>query len=101
MPIPTPLSMSGLSGLKPVTWDMSEERLVEAVGDSFFHLEVISGDVTPSSEHIQPAEFPESTIMGQFLRLMHNRLASAEESEKPVLQEALQRGFALLSGREA
>jgi len=98
---PNTLVQIRLSGLKPVTWDMSEERLVEAVGDSFFHIEVISGDLTLSSEHIQPTEFPGSTIMGQFLRLMQNRLESAEASEKPVLQEALQRGFALLNGREA
>jgi DNA repair exonuclease SbcCD nuclease subunit len=90
-----------LSGFKPVTWDISEERLVEAAGDSFFHLRVITGDVIPTSEHIHPAEFPESTIMGQFLRLMHDRLEHADAAEKQVLQEALQRGFALLNGREA
>jgi hypothetical protein len=39
--------------------------------------------------------------MGQFLRLMEKRLETADTSEKPLLEEALQRGFALLNGREA
>ena len=52
-------------------------------------------------ERIPAAEFPESTIMGQFLRLMQKRLETADPADKPVLEEALQRGFALLNGREA
>ena len=90
-----------LSGLKPVTWDVNEERLVDELEDSFFHLEVIAGDLTTSLEPIHAAAFPESTVMGQFLRLMEKRLETADPAEKPVLEEALQRGFALLNGREA
>jgi len=90
-----------LNGLKPLNWDISEEHLMEAAGDSFFHLAVVSGDVLPSFSDIRPMEFPESTIVGQFLRLMHDRLERAEASEQAVLQEALQRGYALLNGQEA
>jgi len=69
--------------------------------DLFFHFEVIAGELTTSLEPIRAADFPESTVMGQFLRLMEKRLEAAVPDEKPVLEEALRRGFALLSGREA
>jgi exonuclease SbcD len=90
-----------LKGLKPVTWDVSQERLLEALGDSFFYLEVTSHDLSTSLEHIPTADFPETTIIGQFLRLMVEKLETADPSEKPVFEEALQRGFAILNGREA
>ncbi|NVM26267.1 MAG: DNA repair exonuclease [Desulfobacterales bacterium] len=90
-----------LKGLKPVTWDVSEERLLEALGDSFFHLEFTSIDLSSSLEHIPTADFPETTIMGQFLRLMIKKIETADPTEKPVFEEALQRGFSLLNGREA
>ena len=90
-----------LKGLKPITWDVSEERLLEALGDSFFYLEVASYDLSSSLEHIPTADFPETTIMGQFLRLMIKEIDAAEPSEKPVFEEALQRGFSILNGREA
>jgi exonuclease SbcD len=90
-----------LSGLKPLTWDVGEERLADELEDLFFHFEVIAGELTTSLEPIRAADFPESTVMGQFLRLMEKRLEAAVPDEKPVLEEALRRGFALLSGREA
>ena len=98
---PNTLLRVRLSGLKPVTWDVSEGRLVEELEDLFFHLEVIAGDLTTSLEPIRAAAFPDSTVMGQFLRLMEKRLEAADPADKPVLEEALQRGFALLNGREA
>lgn len=98
---PNTLLRVRLSGLKPVTWDVSEERLVEVIGDLFFHLEVTAADLSTPLERIPAAEFPESTIMGQFLRLMKKRLETGDPADKPVLEEALQRGFALLNGREA
>ncbi|NIO05860.1 MAG: hypothetical protein GTN74_15045 [Proteobacteria bacterium] len=98
---PNTLLRARLSGLKPVTWDVGEERLAGELEDLFFHLEVIAGELTTSIEPIRAADFPETTIMGQFIRLMEKRLKTAIPDEKPVLEEALQRGFALLSGREA
>ena len=98
---PNTLLQARLNGLKPITWDVSEEHLVEVIGDSFFHLEVTAADLSTPLERIPAAEFPESTIMGQFLRLMQKRLETVDPADKPVLEEALQRGFALLNGREA
>ncbi len=98
---PNTLLRVKLHGLKPLTWDVGEESLVEALGDSFFHLEVTTRDLTPLLDPIRATDFPESTIMGQFLRIIQKRLETADPVEKPVLEEALQRGFDLLSGREA
>lgn len=98
---PNTLLRIKLSGLKPVSWDVSEERLVEELRDSFFHLEIVTSNLSTSLEHIPTEGFPETTVIGQFLRLMERRLEAADPSEKPVLEEALQRGFALLNGREA
>lgn len=98
---PNTLLRVRLGGLKPLDWDMSEERVIEMLGDSFFHLEVITGGLSTSLDRIRVADFPESTVIGQFLRIMEKRLETAGPAEKPVLEEALQRGFALLNGREA
>jgi DNA repair exonuclease SbcCD nuclease subunit len=98
---PNTLLRVRLSGLKPVTWDVGEERLAGELEDLFFHLEVIAGELTTSLEPIRATDFPETTVMGQFLRLMEKRLETADPDEKPLLEEALRRGFALLNGREA
>jgi len=98
---PNTLLRVRLSGLKPLTWDVGEERLAGEMEDSFFHLEVTAAALSTPVERIPAGEFPESTIMGQFLRLMQKRLETADPADKPVLEEALQRGFALLNGREA
>jgi len=98
---PNTLLRLRLSGLKPLTWDVGEERLAGELEDLFFHLEVIGGEMTTSLEPIRAGDFPETTVMGQFLRLMEKRLEAAVPDEKPVLEEALRRGFALLNGREA
>jgi DNA repair exonuclease SbcCD nuclease subunit len=90
-----------LRGLKPVTWDVGEERLVGELEDLFFNLEVIAGELTTSLEPMRTEDFPETTVMGQFLRLMEKRLEAAAPDEKPVLEEALRRGVALLTGGEA
>jgi len=98
---PNTLLRVRLSGLQPVTWDVGEEHLARELEDLFFHLEVIGGELTTTIEPIRAADFPETTIMGQFLRLMEKRLEAADPADKPVLEEGLRRGFALLSGREA
>ncbi len=98
---PNTLLRVRLSGLKPVTWDVGDERLAGELEDLFFHLEVSADELTTSLEPIRAADFPETTVMGQFLRLMEKRLEAADPDEKPVLEEALRRGFALLNGREA
>jgi len=98
---PNTLLRVRLSGFKPVTWDVGEERLAGELEDLFFHLEVIAGELTTSLEPIRASDFPETTVMGQFLRLMEKRLEGADPAENPALEEALRRGFALLNGREA
>ncbi len=98
---PSTLLRVRLKGLKPLAWDVSEERLLEMLGDSFFHLEVSTEDMSSSLGRIPIGNFPEVSVIGQFLRLMEKRLEAADPAEKRVLEEALQRGFALLNGREA
>jgi len=80
---------------------LREERLLETLGDSFFYLEVSTEDMSSSLGRIPIGDFPEVSVIGQFLRLMERRLEAADPAEKRVLEEALQRGFALLNGREA
>jgi len=98
---PNTLLRVRLSGLRPLTWDVGEEGLTGELEDLFFHLEVVAGELTTSLEPIRAGDFPEATVMGQFLRLMEKRLEAADPADKPVLEEALRRGFALLNGREA
>ena len=90
-----------LNGLRPLGRDVSEERILEALGALFFHLEIGIDALSLSPECTPSEDFPELTVIGQFLRIMEKRLEMADPSDKPVLEEALRRGFALLNGREA
>jgi len=38
--------------------------------------------------------------LGRFVRLMRERIAACADDDRPVLEEAIQVGAALLSGRE-
>jgi len=44
--------------------------------------------------------FPERTLVGRYIRLMRDQTAAAPAEERPLLEEAVQVGVAMLLGQE-
>lgn len=88
-----------LSGLVPVHRVLSPETLERELGDRFFRLRVQNkAQVWVDDDQLQ--FIPEDSVLGRFVRLMRERLAEADDAGRPILEEALQVGVALLQGRE-
>jgi DNA repair protein SbcD/Mre11 len=77
------------------------EALRETFAGEFFRLE-IRDDSHLRAEAIDPSRFPEKTVLGQFVRLMRDRLADREgdAEARAVAEDALHLGVALLEGKE-
>lgn len=88
-----------LTGLVPLQRAIDTGALERELGDRFFRLRVLNrthlwvDDATLQS-------LSDQTVLGRFVRLMREKIAGSSEEDRPVLEEALQVGAALLSGRE-
>ncbi|HVH31995.1 MAG TPA: DNA repair exonuclease [bacterium] len=88
-----------LTGVVPVDRVVDAPSLEREFADRFFRLRVqSSAHVWLDDDHL--SHLPEDTVLGRFVRSMHARLAQAPPEQRPVLEEALQVGVALLQGRE-
>jgi len=88
-----------LSGLLPLDRIVSPRALEDELAGRFFRLRVTSRAQVRVDE-AQLAALPGDTVLGRFVRVMQSRLAACPEERRPVLEEALQVGVALLQGRE-
>jgi DNA repair protein SbcD/Mre11 len=90
-----------LSGLCSPADRPDAEALREAFGGEFFRLE-IRDDSHLRADAIDPDRFPEKSVLGQFVRLMRDRLADreADGEARGVAEDALHLGVALLEGKE-
>ncbi len=88
-----------LSGLVSVDRRIDTEAIERDLSAKFFRLRVHNRTQLWLDEAAL-ATFPEETVLGRFIRLMHARIASANDADQPVLTEALQVGVALLQGKE-
>ncbi|MGH2396818.1 MAG: metallophosphoesterase family protein [bacterium] len=88
-----------LSGLVPLQRTINTEMLERDLGERFFRLRVLNRTHL-WLEDASLENLSDQTVLGRFVRLMRERIAASAEDERPVLEEALQVGAALLSGRE-
>ncbi len=88
-----------LTGLVPVDRVVDAAALEREYADRFFRLRV-RARVQVQLADDQLDALPADSVLGRFVRIMRARLASADEARRPVLEEALQVGVALLQGRE-
>jgi DNA repair exonuclease SbcCD nuclease subunit len=77
------------------------EALRETFAGEFFRFE-IRDDSHLQAEAIDPDRFPEKSVLGQFVRLMRDRMADREGDGEAsaVAEDALHLGVALLEGKE-
>lgn len=71
-------------------------RLLVSLADAFFHLEIVDATDVPEEARLSTWS-SELTILGQFVRRMQDRVASASsERERRVLERALRKGVEAL-----
>lgn len=88
-----------LAGLSSLTDRVSAERLREELAGEFFRLE-IRDESHLRPEVLDPAQFPENTVLGRFVRMMRAEIAGREGDARAIAEDALHWGVALLQGKE-
>jgi hypothetical protein len=75
------------------------EALEQEFADRFFRLRITNRSRVWLDQAALEAFSPQ-TVLGRFVLLMRERIAAASDEERPVLEEAMQVGAAIVSGRD-
>jgi len=87
-------------GLRPANLNIDLEILVKELSDGFFRL-VLTDNSQIVADQFDPSQFPQELIIGQFARLMQERLQKAkDERGKNIIQQAAQMGIMALQKGE-
>jgi DNA repair protein SbcD/Mre11 len=85
-----------LGGVRPASLIVDADGLENELSPGFFRLSVVD-DSHPALERIDPADYPEGTVVGRFVRLMEAEAQDAAAVRDEVA-DALALGVALLQG---
>ena len=88
-----------LGGLFALADRVSAERLREELAAEFFRLE-IRDESHLRPDVIDPAQFPDNTVLGRFVRMVQAEIAGREGEARSIAEDALHWGVALLQGKE-
>jgi hypothetical protein len=88
-----------LGGLVGLADRVNVERLREDLAPEFFRLE-IRDESHLRLDAVDPALYPDGTVLGRFVRAMQEQIASREGEARGIAEDALQWGVALLEGKE-
>jgi DNA repair exonuclease SbcCD nuclease subunit len=90
-----------LTGIFPSDGFIDFERLYEHMADSFLHLDIVNRSQS-IPEDLEKLSFPETTIIGQYIKLLADQTKAEQDPEKTeLLRDSLKLGYALLSGKDA
>lgn len=89
-----------LTGLKEIDQILDPQNVQQAVESVFYFLQV--ADMTTTAlDSIDDADYPETYVIGQYVRLLKQKIELAPtEQDKRIAEQALQLGVAQLQGRE-
>jgi DNA repair exonuclease SbcCD nuclease subunit len=88
-----------LTGMAPLGDRVRADRLHEDLAGEFFRLEVRDeSHLCPGV--LDPAQFPENTVLGRFVRLMQEEVGRRDGEARSVAEDALHLGVTLLEGKE-
>lgn len=87
------------SGIVPPERRFASEELLTEVAPWFFHVR-LKNRTTAELTTEELERFPETTVIGRYIRLMQAEIESAGDDRREDLKRALQLGLALLLGRE-
>jgi len=88
-----------LTGLMPLHLTINAEALEQEFADRFFRLRITNRSRVWLDQAALEAFSPQ-TVLGRFVLLMRERIAAASDEERPILEEAMQVGAAVVSGRD-
>jgi len=86
-----------LTGLGGLDSRVLAERLRDDLGPSFFRLDV-RDESSLRPDVVDPAQYPDHTVIGTFVREMREQIAARDGDERALAEEALAYGIALLQG---
>jgi hypothetical protein len=89
-----------LRGLAAVDQIIDSQRMTDEAASGFYWLRVVNQSHMELAK-VDLADFPETQVIGQYVRLLSRRIESATtELERTRAERALQLGVALLRGKE-
>lgn len=89
------LSLTGLALLEA---GLNLEQIRSAVDEHFLNIDIVDRSrVLP--DNVSEVKVHEKTILGQYLKVMVDKLNQASGAEKEKIEESLKIGYTLLSGR--
>jgi DNA repair exonuclease SbcCD nuclease subunit len=88
-----------LEGLALLEAGLDAERLKNELGNGFLHLDIVDRTrVLP--ENVSAVKVQERTMLGQYLKVMVEKLHDAHGPHRVDLDESLKLGYTLLTGKE-
>jgi exonuclease SbcD len=89
-----------LTGLSEIESTLDIHRLREELMDHFFFVKIINKS-HPRLPDISTQDYPPHTVLGEFVRLMGERMSAVgDDRERRMTEQALQLGVNLLQGKE-
>lgn len=75
------------------------EEIKRALKDHFFYIR-LRDDSSMALSPEELSKYPENTVIGRFIRIAQDEMSGADPGRREELEQALQLGCAMLSGRE-
>ncbi len=89
-----------LTGLALFESSLEPDYIQQLLENEFMYLDIID-EMKVLPENISEVKVSEKTILGQYIKLMAQKLNSSDNNLKPRLEKSLKIGYALLQGRES
>ena len=86
-----------LSGIYQGDWD--PDVILEPLKEKFLHVSFEDNTVAVS-EDLEKIPLAENTIMGQFVKIMNDKISQSTPGDKKKYQDSLKLGYALLTGKK-
>jgi len=96
---PDVLLKATLKGLTLLEAGLDTDELVSQLENNFLQLELVD-QTSVLPENISEVKVREKTILGQYLKIMVEKMNTAQGPEKEDLEKSLKAGYTLLTGKE-
>ncbi len=88
-----------LKGLRRLDMQLDIEEWQSELASNFFFLKIVDTS-HPELHEIIDENYPEGSVIRRFVNLMQQEIGQREGKEREIAERALQRGIALLTGRD-